>query len=73
MGVDTDTLLALPASEQLQIIELLWEKLGESAEPIPLPEWIEREAVRRRAEIAADPSISLDHETTWDQIRRRGT
>jgi len=72
MNVNTDALLALPPSEQLQIIELLWEKLGESSEPIPLPAWIDREAVRRRDEMLANPSLSLDHESTWDRIRRRG-
>lgn len=72
MNLNTDALLALPPSEQLQIIELLWEKLGESQEPMPLPEWVEREATRRMNEIIADPSICLDHDSVWERIRRRG-
>jgi hypothetical protein len=41
--------------EKLRIIEMLWDNLGASTEPIPLPEWAIREGVRRRDEMIGDP------------------
>ena len=41
-------LLALPADEKLRLVEMLWDNLGESTEPIPLPGWVAEEAARRR-------------------------
>jgi hypothetical protein len=46
MSVDTNELLALSPEEKLRIIEMLWDNLGESAEPLPLPDWAIREGVR---------------------------
>ncbi len=66
-----DELLALPPAEQLRIIGILWDKLSESKEPIPLPKWIEEEAIRRSDEMDRDPSIGLSHEEIWKRIERR--
>lgn len=71
MQIDPNQLLALPASEQLQIVELLWDNLGNSCTDIPLPEWVGVEAARRRDEMIADPSFGLDHAQVWDRIDRR--
>ena len=71
MTVDTNELLALPAKEKLRIIEMLWDNLGESPEPIPLPDWAIQEAVRRRDEMIADPSLGLSHEEVWNRIEGR--
>lgn len=71
MSVDVDGLSSLPAAEKLRIVELLWDQLGELSEPIPLPEWLDQEAVRRRDELLADPSAGLDHEEAWRRISER--
>ena len=71
MSVDPNELFALPATEQLRLVELIWDNLGESNSPIPLPDWIEEEAVRRRDEMIANPELGLDHQTVWGRIERR--
>ena len=71
MNINTDALLALPAAEQLQIVELLWDHLGKSSEELPLPPWVEQEALRRRDEMIANPTIGLDHDQVWKKINSR--
>lgn len=71
MDIDTNALLALPAAEKLQIVELLWDNLGESTERLPLPEWVEHEALRRRDEMISDPTLGLDHSQVWKKIKAR--
>lgn len=68
--IDTSELLSLPAAEKIRIVEMLWDNLGDSGDPIPLPEWIDQEATRRRHEMQ-DPSFGLTHEETWGRITRR--
>jgi hypothetical protein len=70
MSIDANDLHALPPAEKLRIVELLWDDLGESAAPIPLPDWVDREAARRRDEMR-DPKIGMTHEETWRRITTR--
>ena len=70
MSFDLSALHSLPVSEKLRIVELLWDDLGESAAPIPLPDWVDREAARRRDEMR-DPSFGITHEETWRRIDNR--
>ena len=70
MPIDMNELHALPAAEKLQIVEKLWDDLGASTAPIPLPDWVDQEAARRRDEMR-DPTIGLTHEETWRRIDRR--
>jgi putative addiction module component (TIGR02574 family) len=70
MSIDLGALHALPTSEKLRIVEFLWDDLGESAMPIPLPDWVDVEATRRRDEMR-DPSFGLTHEETWRRIDQR--
>ena len=71
MAIDAAELRALPIEEKLRIVELLWDDLGDSAAPIPLPDWVDREAAKRRAEMAEDPTLGLTHEEVWQRIDRR--
>jgi putative addiction module component (TIGR02574 family) len=71
MNTDHSDLLALPAAEQLRIVEMLWDNLGQSSSPIPWPDWIAREGARRRDEMLADPTFGSSHEEIWDKIERR--
>lgn len=71
MSVDANELLALSAEEKLRIIEMLWDNLGESSEPIPLPDWAIQEGLRRRDEMRADPALGLSHKEVWKRIDGR--
>ncbi|MEQ8790532.1 MAG: addiction module protein [Pirellulaceae bacterium] len=68
MSVDPNELLALPLSEKLRLIELLWEDLGQSSETIPIPDWVEQEATRRRDEMLRDSTLGITHEEAWKRI-----
>ena len=70
MAIDTDELRALPPAEKLRLVELLWDDLGDATAPIPLPDWVDREAARRRDEMR-DPTFGLSHDETWERIERR--
>ena len=70
MPVYTDELRALPLAEKLQLVELLWDDLGEATGAIPLPDWVDREAEKRRDEMR-DPTFGLSHEETWRRIEHR--
>jgi putative addiction module component (TIGR02574 family) len=71
MSVDPNELLSLPAAEQLRLVELLWDNLGKSTDPIPLPEWVEAEALRRRNEMIVNPELGSNHDAVWSKINRR--
>ena len=70
MSIDLNGLHDLSAADKLRIVEMLWDDLGTSSTPIPLPDWVDQEATRRRAEMR-DPSIGLTHEETWGRIEKR--
>ena len=65
MPIDTDELRALPPAEKLRLVELLWDALGDSTVSIPLPDWVDREAAKRRDEMR-DPSFGLTHDEIAD-------
>jgi putative addiction module component (TIGR02574 family) len=71
MSVDPNELLSLPAVEQLRLVELLWDNLGKSTDPIPLPDWVEVEALRRRDEMIVNPELGSNHDAVWSKINRR--
>jgi putative addiction module component (TIGR02574 family) len=71
MKIDTEALLALSPAEKLRIVELLWDDLGESNDPLPIPEAADREASRRRDEMLADSALGLDAEQVWQRIDAR--
>ena len=70
MAIDTDELRALPPAEKLRLVELLWDDLGDATAPIPLPDWVDREAAKRRDEMR-DPTFGLTHDEAWKRIERR--
>ena len=70
MSIDTDELRSLPAAEKMRIVEMLWDDLGQATSPIPLPDWVNREAVRRRDEMR-DPSFGISHDEAWRRIEER--
>lgn len=70
MSINTDELRALSVAEKLRLIGWLWDDLNDSTEVIPLPDWIDREATRRRDEMR-NPECRLTHEEVWKRINQR--
>jgi putative addiction module component (TIGR02574 family) len=71
MPINILDLRALPPLEKLQLVEMLWDELGETDVAIPLPEWVTQEAARRRDDMTRDPSFGLSHDEVWRRIERR--
>lgn len=72
MNMNTDAILALPTQDKLALLELLWEDLGRAGSTTPpAPEWAEKEALRRRDEMLANPDSGLTQEETWAKIDQR--
>jgi len=71
MSIDLNALHALPADEKLRIVEMLWDDLGESEQPLPLPDWVNRETARRREAMKQNPTLGMSHEETWRRINDR--
>jgi Putative addiction module component len=70
MSIDANDLRSLSNVEKLRLVEMLWDDLGGSASPLPLPEWVDREATRRREEMR-DPSFGVSHAEAWNRIDSR--
>lgn len=61
----------LPIQEKLQLVERLWDEIGASDEPIPLPAWAMEEARRRLDEMKADPSAQITEDEVWRRVESR--
>lgn len=69
MNINTETILAIPAAEKIELIGLLWDNLGETESPIA--QWADTEAKRRRDGMIEDPTLGSGHNETWDRISKR--
>jgi hypothetical protein len=70
MAIDIEERKALPAAEKLRLFQLLWDDLRGSNDPTELPDWLWREAPRRRAEML-NPTFGLTHDEVWRRIDNR--
>lgn len=68
MPPQLEELRKLSVAEKLNIVELLWDDIGESDEPFPLPTWHQAEAKRRAAELASNPESGLTREELWKRV-----
>lgn len=68
MVIDLKQLRSLSVAEKLRLVELLWDDIGASDEPILLHPWQEDEAGRRSAELMSDPSMGIDRDELWRQV-----
>ena len=68
MSVDINELKNLPNSEKLRLVELLWDEIGASKEPIVLHPWQFDEATRRSEQLNADPSMAIDRDELWRRV-----
>ena len=68
MSIDLKQLRSLPVEEKLRLVELLWDDIGASDEPVTLHPWQTNEAGRRSAELKSDPSIAIDRDELWRRV-----
>jgi len=62
---DLSTILELPPTERLQLIEAIWDSLVEIPEAIPVSDAVREELDRRLEAYYADP----DSARPWDEIK----
>lgn len=65
-------ILALPASERLRLIDLIWESLTPEADQLPLSEAHIRAIDEAVAEHEANPDDTISRDELFDMIRRDG-
>ena len=68
MSIDLKELRSLPIAEKLRLVELLWDDIGASDEPIVLHPWQATEVARRSSELKADSSIAISREEFWLRV-----
>jgi putative addiction module component (TIGR02574 family) len=65
---DFALLQALPVGEKLQLVTRLWDDIASSASSLALPPEVISEAMRRSAEMKADPSMAIDEDELWRRV-----
>ena len=68
MSIDISELRKLSNQEKLQIVEVLWNDIAASDEPISLTSDQLEELTRRGEEMKADPSIGIDRDELWRRV-----
>ena len=68
MSIDLNQLRSLPVEEKLRLVELLWDDIGASDEPVILHPWQATEAGRRSGELKSDPSMAIDRDELWRRV-----
>ncbi len=63
---DLSSILELPASERLQLIEAIWDSLVEVPEAVPISDDVKDELDRRLEAYYADPTSARP----WDEIKQ---
>ncbi len=58
----------MPVADKLRLVTQLWDEIASSSEPIVVPPEVIREASRRSAEIAADPTLAIDDDELWRRV-----
>lgn len=65
--IDPKTWRALPVAERLELIEELWDSLGDQRDDLPLLDW-QREEIDRRIDKLETGTAST---APWEVVRRR--
>ncbi|MEA3246265.1 MAG: addiction module protein [Gemmatimonadota bacterium] len=60
-----DEIFRLPADQQLELVEEVWDHLSASPSNVPVPDWHRAELDRRLANPSEQASV------TWDEVRSR--
>jgi putative addiction module component (TIGR02574 family) len=67
-NLDFASLQSLPVGEKLHLVTRLWDDIAASSPSITLPPEVISEAMRRSAEIHADPSMAIGDEELWRRV-----
>lgn len=68
MSIDISELRKLSVEEKLRIIEVLWDDIAASDEPVVLQPGQLEEVKRRSEELKTDPSIAIDRDELWRRV-----
>jgi len=71
MNPELSRMLDLPLSDQLRIVEDLWDHIADSKEPLPVPDWQKGELDRRKRNFEANPDSAVSWDDAKKQIRQR--
>jgi len=65
----------LPVSEHLELVQDLWDSIGDSREQLPIQEWHRQRVKARLAEFEGrEEEIGLTRDQVWKQVdQRRGS
>lgn len=66
MSTPMEQIRQLPVSEQLLLVEQIWDGLHESRQLVR--DWHRKEARRRSQELEADPSIAISENGVWQRV-----
>ena len=65
MNPEFASLLHLSVPERIQLVEDLWDSIGNDADSLPVPDWQKQELARREADLQRDPSLVK----SWEQVK----
>ncbi|MBS0203071.1 MAG: addiction module protein [Planctomycetes bacterium] len=68
MSINRAELLALPIEAKLELVELLWDNLGDQPSPLPIPPWAIAQAKQRQNEMKADPTSGVSQQEIWRRV-----
>lgn len=71
MNPDLSRIIDLPLSDQLQLVEDLWDHIAASKEPLPVPDWQKDELDRRKRNFEANPDSAIPWDDAKNQIRQQ--
>jgi putative addiction module component (TIGR02574 family) len=69
MSIAYAELFKLPTAEKLQLLEELWDSIGDEPESLGVSQELIDELDRRKAEFERDPTIGLSWEDVQASIR----
>ena len=67
MSPNAVSVFDLSPTEELQLVEDLWDDLAASTTAVPVHEWQKEELARRKANLMNNPASGL----SWDEVKQR--
>lgn len=62
----------LPVAERLELVQDLWDSIGEAREELPVQEWHRQLALARLAELdGREEETGLSEEEVWNRVEKR--
>ena len=61
----------LPVAERLELVQELWDSIGEAQEQLPVQEWHRQLALARLADLdGREEEIGLSEEEVWNRVEQ---